>query len=505
MQMDRPTGGPQGDTPGRTRKIVALFAGTMLAFPGSAAAETLQGALIKAYQTNPTINAARANQMATDENVPLQRADGLPSLQLNSNFNENILIPGGQFIVIPRSAQTQMQLSVPFYSGGLVRNGLKAADARVLAGQETLRATEASVFSQVVAAYNDVIRDMAIVELNRANVSQLDVNLRATKDRFEVGDLTRTDVAQSEARLSQAQADFRNAQANLIASKERYIQQVGDVPTDLATPPPLPNLPTDVNEAVELAIKENPDIAAATKNSEAAGFDVKSARASRLPTLAGFGTVSRNDNFGGAIVPPGFPRQPSSQTAAVVGARLALPLFQGGRPAAQIRQAQARRAAAMENQIGTERAVIQQVRAAFASWRASLDVIKSAEAAIAANSLSLEGVRAENGVGNRTIIEVLNAEQELINARVTLATARRNAYVAGFTLLAAMGNAEARDLDLEGLQLYDSGANYKAVRGRFIDWQDRDAPMIRSTRTVSTPPQDATPAAGSAAPVPPQD
>ncbi len=498
MQMRCSKGGPRGGAPIRTlvrkRLISALFAGTMLALPGAASAETLQGALIKAYQTNPTLNAARANQMATDENVTIQRASSLPSLQLNSTFNENVLIPPGQFIVIPRSMNTQAQLQVPIYQGGLVKNGIRAADARVAAGAETLRATEASVFSQVVAAYNDVIRDMAIVELNRANVSQLDVNLRATNDRFEVGDLTRTDVAQSEARLSQARADLRNAEANLIASKERYIQQVGEAPTDLTPPPPLPNLPTDVNEAVEIAIKENPDIAAATKNSEAAGFDVKSARAARLPTLAAIGNFNRSDNFGGAIVPPGLQLNiPATQESAAVGAQFSLPIFQGGRPSAQIRQAQARKTAAMENQIGTERSVIQQVRAAFASWRASLDVIKSAEAAIAANDLSLEGVRAENGVGNRTIIEVLNAEQELINARVTLATARRNAYVAGFTLLAAMGNAEARDLDLEGLQLYDADLNYRQVRGNFLDWSGRDAPMIRSTRTVNTPAQDAKP------------
>jgi len=505
MQMLGPMGGTPRSmgarTPERTRLLVALIAGTMLSLPGAAHAETLQGALAKAYQTNPTLNAARANQMATDENVPIQRAAGLPSLQINSTYNENVLIPGGQFVVIPRTLQSQGQLQVPIYQGGLVKNNIKAADARVAAGAETLRATEASVFSQVVAAYNDVIRDMAIVELNRSNVAQLEVNLRATADRFEVGDLTRTDVAQSEARLSQARADLRNAEANLIASKERYIQQVGDVPTELVAPPPLPNLPADVTEAVEIAIKENPDIAAATKNSEAAGFDVKAARAGRLPTLSGFGTLSRNDNFGDVIanVPVNIP---AAQVSGVIGAQLSLPLYQGGRPSAQIRQAQARKTAAMENQIGTERSVIQQVRAAFASWRASLDVIKSAEAAIAANSLSLEGVRAENGVGNRTIIEVLNAEQELINARVTLATARRNAYVAGFTLLAAMGNAEARDLDLQGLTLYDPAENYRKARGNFLDWTGRDTPMIRSTRTVTTPPQDATPVGATPNPVP---
>ena len=475
--------------------VAAALLGVSLFGLSPAAAETLQGALAKAYQTNPTLNAARANQMATDENVPIQRAAGLPSAQINSTFNENVLIPGGQFVVIPRTLNTQGQLQVPIYQGGLVKNGVKAADARVAAGAETLRATEASVFSQVVAAYNDVLRDTQIVEFNRANVRNLEVNLRATQDRFEVGDLTRTDVAQSEARLSQARADLRNAEANLIGSKERYIQQVGEVPADLSQPPPLPGLPASVDEAVEIAIKENPDIAAATKNSEAAGFDVKAARAGRLPTLSGFGTFNRNDNFGGARanIPINIP---ATQESAVVGAQLQLPLYQGGRPSAQIRQAQARKTAAMENQIGTERGVIQQVRSAFASWRASLDVIKSAEAAIAANSLSLEGVRAENGVGNRTIIEVLNAEQELINAKVILATARRNAYVAGFTLLAAMGNAEARDLDLQGITLYNAKDNYRRAKGQFLDWTGRDAPMIRSTRTVATPAQDAAIIAG---------
>jgi outer membrane protein len=468
----------------------ALLA-SMALLAAPAAAETLAGALAKAYQTNPTITAARANLMATDESVPIQKASSLPTAQITSTYNENVLIPGGQFVVIPRNLVTQGQLTVPIYQGGLVKNGIKAADARVQAGEEQLRGTESSVFSQVVAAYNDVLRDTAIVQLNRNNVSNLEVNLRSTQDRFEVGDVTRTDVAQSEARLAQARADLRNAEANLIASKERYIQQVGEPPEALAPPPPLPGLPASAEEAVAVAVKENPDIAAATKNSIAAGLDVKGARAARLPTLSGFGTLSRNDNFGGAIVPPGFPRQPSEQTSGVLGARLTLPLFQGGRPAAQIRQAQARQSAAMENQVAAERSVVQQVRAAFASWQASLDVIKSAETAIAANSLSLAGVRAENSVGNRTIIEVLNAEQELINAKVQLATARRNAYVAGFTLLAAMGQAEARDLDLDGVALYDSRANYNKVKGKFFDWDDRPAPQRKATTTLTTPTQTA--------------
>jgi outer membrane protein len=465
--------------------LAALF------LPVPVMAETLQAALAKAYATNPTLNAARANQQATDENVPLQRAAGLPSIDLNGTFNENVLIPEGQFVVIPRNLVLQAQIQVPIYQGGLVRNNVKAAEARVAAGEETLRATEASVFSQVVGVYNDVLRDEAIVAFNRANVRTLETNLQATRDRFEVGDLTRTDVAQSEARLAQARADLRNAEANLIASKERYIQQVGEPPVDLAPPPPLPGLPASVEEAVDIALRDNPDIAAATRNSEAAGFDVKSARAARLPTISGFGTFNRNDNFGNVVTPIPI-NIPAVQESAVIGAQLRLPLYQGGRPSAQIRQAQARRTAAMENQIATERQVIQQVRAAYTAWKASLDVIASAEAAIAANSLSLEGVQLESRVGNRTIIEVLNAEQELINTRVLLATARRNAYVAGFTLLAAMGNAEARDLDLDSLSLYDPRLNYRRARGEYLDWNDHKSPMIRSTRTTATPAQDAT-------------
>jgi outer membrane protein len=381
---------------------------------------------------------------------------------------------------------------VPFYNGGSIKNAVRAANGRIAAAEEQLRGTEASIFSQVVAAYNDVLRDSAIVEFNRANINNLEVNLRSSNDRFEVGDLTRTDVAQSEARLQQARGDLTTAEANLIASKERYIQLVGEAPGQLEQPPPLPGLPDSVDEALDVSIKDNPDIAAALKNLEASGYDVKAARAGRLPVIAGFGRVNRSDNFGGAIVPPGFPNQPAQQTSAVIGLQGTLPLYQGGLPSAQIRQAQARQAAALETEVATERQVVQQVRAAYAAWKASVEVIKSAEAAIAANNLSLEGVRAENGVGTRTIIEVLNAEQEAINSRVQLATARRNAYVAAFTLLAAMGSAEARDLDLQGLTLFDSQRAARNARSHYFDWSGQKVPALQSTRTTGTAAQDAT-------------
>lgn len=469
----------------RLNPTVLITSAAAWALAAPAAAETLQGALAKAYNANPTIAAARAQQRATDEQVVIQRAQGLPNATANSTFAENVLIPPGQFITVGRTLNNTLQLNVPIYQGGLVKNNVRAANQRVLAGQETLRATEASIFSQTVAAYNDVIRDQELVQLNRANVRQLEVNLTATRDRFEVGDLTRTDVAQSEARLQLARGDLRTAESNLIASRERYIALVGDVPGDLAPPPPLPNLPASPDDAVEVAIKENPDLLAAARNRDAARFDTRAADAARLPRLSAY-AQGQSQNFlnsiQGAIV-----NLPNQQTSASVGFQASFPLYQGGGPSAQVRQAQARQSQALEREIEVERSVVQQVRAAFASWRASQDVIRSAEAAVSANRLSLEGVRAENSVGNRTIIEILNAEQELLNAQSQLVTARRNAYVAAFTLLAAMGQAEARDLNLEGVALYDPTANYKRVRGIFIDWDSDANPRPIATRTVDTP------------------
>jgi outer membrane protein len=171
--------------------------------------------------------------------------------------------------------------------------------------------------------------------------------------------------------------------------------------------------------------------------------------------------------------------------------RATIPLYQGGQPAAQIRQAQARLGQAQELEIAAEREAIAQTRAAYASWRASQEVIAASERAVAANELSLEGTRAENSVGNRTILDILNAEQELLNSKVQLVTARRNAYVAGFSLLAAMGRAEARDLGLDGGALYDPAAEYRTVEGAWTDWDSNPDPATKATRTVDTAEQKA--------------
>jgi outer membrane protein len=189
---------------------------------------------------------------------------------------------------------------------------------------------------------------------------------------------------------------------------------------------------------------------------------------------------------------PGAAAPEQRQFSAQAGLRATIPLFQGGRPAAQERQAQARASAALENIIAAERDVISTTRSAFANWQASLAIIESNQAAVAAAELGLEGVRAENTVGNRTILDILDAQQELFRAQVQLVTARRNAYVAGFNLLAAMGHAEARDLGLDEFgPLYDPTDNYDRVRGNIWDWTMDPNPVTQSTRTVDIPAQDA--------------
>lgn len=478
---------------GKAASVLALAIGCALAAP--AQADTLQEALSQAYANNPTLAAARAQLRVADAQVEVERADGRPSANANGSVTEFIEQSSTSFFTPDRAFNVGIDLGVPIYSGGAIRNAIRAADERVQAGRADLRGTESAVFNQVVAAYMDVLRGQALVGLARNQVDVLGVNTRATSDRFEIGDLTRTDVAQSQSRLALAQGDLRSAEANLIAAREDYIALVGEAPTELQPPPPLPGLPASVAVAVDVALDNNPDLIAARERAQAAGFDIRVAGSSRLPRVSVF-TGYDYQNFLGSVpsaVDPADPTgpiiaSPQTSTAAQAGVTLTVPLFQGGRPAALQRQAQARASAALENVIAAERDTIAQVRAAYSSWQASLAIIESSQTAVDAAALSLEGVRAENSIGNRTILDVLNAEQELLNARVDLVTARRNAYVAGFSLLAAMGRAEARDLGFadEGV-LYDPLTNYERVSGTWWDWSRDPDPEAISTSTAAVP------------------
>ena len=466
----------------RARWLAGLAVGTMT-FSSAAYAETLQEALAKAYENNPTLTAARAGQRANDENVPIQKSSGLPNVGVGVDYQENLVLPGNSFFSPKRFVSVGGQMSVPIYQGGAVRNAVKAAKFRVEAGQADLRATEASIFSQTVGAYMDVIRDQAIVQLNQKNVAVLRTNLQATSDRFEIGDLTRTDVAQSEARLALPEGDLRTAEANLIASRESYVRLVGEAPVDLEQPPQLPNLPASPDEAVAIALTSNPDIEAANQAVNASRADIGVARASRLPKLSATTSGGYNNNLNSV----NDPASDNTTKSASAGLSLTVPIFQGGRPSAQVRQAQSRTSQAIENYVEVERSVIAQTRGAYAAWRANEQIIAATQQAVSANGLSLEGVRAENSVGTRSILDILNAEQEYLNTQVQLVSAQRNSYVAAFSVLAAMGKAEARDLGIEGGALYDPEVNYNRVKGQIIDWADDPAPQQQATDTRAVP------------------
>jgi outer membrane protein len=456
-------------------------------FPASARSDTLRDALALAYETNPTLLAARAQQRAADEEFPIQASQGRPNISITANYIDFVKVSPNSFTAPDRGFFSGVDMTVPIYSGGAVRNGVKAANMRIQATRAELRGIESTVFSQVTAAYMDLLRAEALASLANNQVEVLRVNLEATNDRFEIGELTRTDIAQSQSRLAIAQSDLRNAEANLIGARENYVQLVGRAPDNLQTPPPLAGIPETVSEAVSLALAQNPDLMAARERAQAAGYDSEVAGAGRLPRFGAFANLEYTNYFNslGGPISSSFAQE---ETTGNVGVQLTIPLFQGGRPAAQQRQAYARETAALENVIAAERSVIAQTRAAYSSWLAANAVIISSEAAVEAAELSLEGVRAENSIGNRTILDVLNAEQELLSARAQLVSARRNAYVAGFSILAATGKAEARDLNLvpSGL-LYDPTVNFERVRGTLFDWQQDPEPVAESTRTVDVP------------------
>jgi outer membrane protein len=472
----------------------SLLIGSLIAalYAGTASADTLREALNSTYRTNPTLMAQREALRATDAGVAIARAQGRPQVTGVVGVNRNLTRSG---IILQQQGDDKnislsggVDLSVPIFQGGRVRNSVNAAKTRVEAGRALLDAVEGDVFTEAVAAYMDVIRDRAIVELNQNNIRVLGTNLQATRDRFEIGDVTRTDIAQSEARLEIARSNLALADARLAASIENYKRVIGEPPEVLAPPPPLPPLPTTAEEAVRIALVNNPDLDAATRQALAANYDVRVARAQRLPTLSG---VASGDYVNQLTGSPGVRDTQTGQlfdrsgTATSVGLSASIPLYQGGEPAARIRQAQAIEGQLMEQVVASERSVVASARSAFASHQAALRAIESSQIAVSANELALEGTRAEQSVGTRNVLDVLNAEQELLNSQVTLVTARRDSYVAGFQLLNAMGQTQAEDLGLEGGPLYDPLGNYRRVAGDWSDWASDPRHRVVSTRTVT--------------------
>jgi len=460
--------------------LIALAAGIVAP---AAQATTLADALVATYSGNPSLTGARAQLRATDEQSAIARAAGRPTVGASASYTQG-LQGLRQIQTYNRFLSAGVQVNVPIYQGGRVRNAVHADDARVDSGRQSLRATEGDVLVSAVTAYMDVLRDRAIVQLDINNIKVLQTNLDATNDQFAAGSLTRTDVAQSRARLEDGQAQLTTARSNLVGSEENYRRVVGSRADVLDQPPPLPVLPDTPDRAEDTAIGNNPDIASAIASVKAAHYDTETARSSRMPTLSGTvgNSYTRDTDAGGAL--PGFDLHGDATQA---GLTLSVPLYQGGLPSAEIRQEQAFESAAIESETATERQVVANVRAAFSSYEAAVEVIRSSQEALKANTLALEGVRAEQGAGLRQVLDTLNAEQEKLGSEVSLVTAQHDAYVAGFSLLNAMGLVDYKHLGLTGGALYDPTMSYRRSIHAISDWSEEPAPKPIARPTYGPP------------------
>jgi outer membrane protein len=442
--------------------VIAVITG--MAAP--AWAESLREALALAYRTNPSLLAQRANQRALDESIVQARAGLRPTLDvtLSGTYTrtESPVVGTPPFqsggVIEADSAGASISVGQNLWTAGRIGHGITAAEANVMAGRENLRDTEQSVLALVIQAYADVLRDTEILAIREANLSVLQRQLDEASARFEVGEITRTDVAQSEARLAQSEADLANSRAQLSVSRAAYAAVVGQSPGDLEPMPVLPGVPTDFDSALEVALIDNPGIRAATYSLRAAEANVAAARSEHLPSLratASYGSSSEFNRLGDF----------GEENRLTAGATLSVPLFTGGLNSSRVAQALERANAAQIAVEGEGRNTLQSVSSAYAQSISARATLTAGQEAVRAATVAAEGVRQEAQVGLRTTLDVLNQELELRNAEVTLASARRNEYVAQANLLAAMGRLEGQDLD-PTITVYDPNANYQRVRNR---------------------------------------
>ncbi len=449
-----------------------LIAAAVIAAPVSA--QTLQDAIAAAYSANPQVAAARAQLRQLDETVPIVSAGTRPSIGVSGTFNQDLNENFGDF---GQTWRAGVSINQAIWEGGRIRADLSAATARIEAARARLIAIEYQVIVQTVTAYADVLRTREFVRLNENQVKVLEQQLRASRDRFEVGDLTRTDVAQSEARLAAAQANFMQSRAQQVQAQQAYERLVGSPPTNLAPLPPPPPVPANEVEARDMALSTNPDLTAARLEEKAAKSDVLSAKRSRLPSVgveaAGGYTKTTGIVFGFT----GFNSR--------IGVSATVPLFTGGLVAAQVRQAQARQSETLEVITQSERLVAEAAANSWVQLKTSEAVIESSKVQVSANALASEGVRRENEVGSRDILDVLNAEQELLNARVTLVQAERDRYVAIYQLLETIGRLEPV-LEGAAVNRYDPAVNARRVAGKgFADFgYDPDPRTDRARNTA---------------------
>jgi len=437
----------------------ALLSATMLA--GAAQAESLGDAMALAYASNPLLQAERAGLRATDEQLAQARARRLPSANLDASYGYSKVKQSSPFFsdtsaFKPRSAG--VSLSQTIYGGGAIRGGIEAAKASIAAGRANLVGVEQSVLLDAATAYLDVLRDTDVARIRRNNVAVLDRQRQAAQDRFDVGEITRTDVSQAIARVAGAQAQLQAALSTLANSRAAYERVIGRMPGSLDDVDMPAHVPEDLETARQIAEMQSPVILAAIHSEEAARRQIQVAKAGLRPNVSvGLsGNTAKNSSFPGQKV--------DSIGAA---ARLSIPIFTGGLNQSQTRAAKQRASQARLQLAQTRRQVNEQVARAWSSLVAARAVIASSKEQVKANELAFEGVEQEAQVGLRTTLDVLDAEQELLNARLALVSAEHDADLAAFGLLAATGQLTAQKLDLK-VSYYDPASYGKTTaRGLF--------------------------------------
>jgi outer membrane protein len=448
---------------------VAMLAVAFACAP--AKAETLEQALADAYLVNPVLNAERARLRAIDEQVGVAKSGLRPNISasgdtnyVNQNSNTTTatgLSNGGGLtsdgVTHPRGYS--VQLSQPLFEGFQNLNAVRQAKSQVQAQREALRSTEQTVLLDAATAYVNVVRDQAIVRLRENDVSVLSEQLKATRDRFDVGEVTRTDVAQAEARRSEALATLAVAQSNLKTSRAAYEQVVGHPPGNLQTPPSIRHLlPQTLDEAMTLGDGENPVILASVYNEEASLYAVEQIMGELLPD------VSLNAQYEKRFGQSQIIKDIETTT---VTAQVNVPLYQGGGVSARVRQAKETNNQLKREVEDSRLRVHADVIANWGILQSSGPAISSAESAVKANKIALNGVREEEKVGQRTTLDVLDAQRELLNSQIGLVSALRDRVVAEYSLYAAIGRMDAQTLGLS-VPYYDPLEHYEIVKNKWF-------------------------------------
>ena len=448
-----------------------LLSATALS-PLSASAETITGALAKAYQFNSSLNSARAGVRVTDESVAIAKSGyrpivvGSASIDYSSSHlngsNQSVRLTTGNFGV---------QINQMLFYGFQTKNNVAAAEAQVRASVESLRNTEENTLFNAASAYMDVIRDRQVAVLTEQNLQFLTEQARAARSRFEVGEGTRTDVAQADASRSSAVAQLSAARAQALASAATYHQIVGDEPGKLKAASPLAKLlPSSLDAAITIASAEHPAILATAHLVDAAAFAVKSQEGALLPQLsanAGVSSAYRN------TVPGALSTSDGTTNSASIGASLTIPIYSGGRTSALVRQSKESLGEARIQVDVSRDQVRQAVTSAWTQYTAAQQSVAANRQVIDAAQLALNGVIEERNVGQRTTLDVLNAQNTVISAKINLASSEHDVVVASYAILSAIGRLSVERLGLP-VTKYKPEEHYNAVKDKWIGLRTPD-------------------------------